>query len=470
MSAASSRKSDRISTNKEQKASSSALINQQNIKIALTADEKASLKNLLMAFMIQRKRNQSPTDYQQWNVIKRYLAPIFKVVKEAIAEGKDIDTIPLTKQTEDAKIAENKWREFFIGQITKNNEEWPNISNKIQEVYRTLKYVNTEQLHNVVPEGNIRNTVLRTISYEDYKKMINKTAKKMTSEQKLDAIRQFNNPTSTMSLELRSIWPKKGEFENIKEVLENLYVNGIIININLIRNKTYLLKSIVTYIYNLLIDTTPNVILINKGIAYFKEFLDIYNFDFTVMEKTNNTKSNIVSILFTLIIKANKTDIKNKLWEMLETILKKKPLYELYVGTLENKGKYYGISFDNSSIDNVTLMKILEPAKFNWLVEEGGMDISEGYGGMTVFETSEYIKGDLEREKRNVEQTITEATTLISNLQAQIRDLQETINNMQQTTTQNQSQLNKLTASYDRFLLNKRFMQEKDRELKEKER
>jgi hypothetical protein len=465
MSASSSRKSNRISTKKEQEAqeaSSSTLGNQQSLKSGLTADEEKSLKNLLMAFMIHRKEHGSPTDYQQWNVIKKYLAPIFKLAKEAITEGKDISTIPLTKQTEDAKIAENKWREFFIGQLIKNNEEWPVISNRVQEVYRTLKYVNTEQLHNVVPEGNIRNTVLHTISFEDYKKMINKTAKKMTREQKLDAIYQFNDPTSEMSLELRSTWPEKGEFEKIKEVVENLNVDGIMINVNLIHDNKYLLKSIVMFIYNALINPTPQVVLINRGMAYFEAFLDNYNFDLTIIERIDNVKSNIISILFALYIKTTTVRPRNVIWKMITIILKKRPLREFYVGTSKKHTKSYGITFTKISIDNVSLMRYMDSARFTWLVEEGGMDITEGYGGRTVFESSDYVKEDLENQKRDIEKTIADATTLIENLQAQIRDLQETINTVQQTTTEKQSLLLGVNTFYNRFIQNKNYLQGKN--------
>lgn len=169
------------------------------------------MKTFLMALMKHRKRDNSPTQYTEWEVIRPRLKAMFDHVKAEYAkwtkQGKSMEEMALAVHGMPSRnMAEKKAQELFFSLISSGANAWKHVVPGVKSAYDSIAFDTTNPVVSLLEEGHVRSRVLKHLTLlENLKFMGKRKGQRLSNEDATQVILQLNDPSSQSFHELYSM-------------------------------------------------------------------------------------------------------------------------------------------------------------------------------------------------------------------------------------------------------------------------
>lgn len=336
----------------------------------LTEEDIQRIKNLLVAFMIHRKRDNSPTDYNDWDQLR----PILKEGFDHALKGTGASTSSLNQ-------AQRKWQELCESLVASGVTSWTSLMSGIKKALSQIKYVYENPVEDLLSEGHIRKNIFKHLDLSEIKKLLNrKTTADFSNDEKLDLLSQINDPTSAINDQIHISILEEGSFEFLSSVFnvqaDIIDKNGNVtdtakVDVNVI-NPTY-----GTYLESALRANLSHYNYHDQLRGYtFATYLLDSNADASIPLKLDNaSRRNTLNAFSLALLNSNHIPI---MWDIVKYILRNRPISDFYHPKVDSPhafGKYNTISPYQRTIDLVWIIKNLSMTQINWLITHGKLDL-----------------------------------------------------------------------------------------------
>lgn len=404
----------------------------------LTSDEKKRIKTFLVAHMIHRKRNNSPTDYSDWDTMRATLKQGFEEVlnlyNELKSQNKSAEEIRthVLQNLPAANKAQAKWHELSLELISSGVDSWNVVRAAAKDGTETINYTHENPVEDLLQEGHIRERVFKKLSINEFKKYFDKDrVAEFTKEQRLDFILQANDPSSKIHLDIVN-WIQKGEWTYMKWFFKTVRteVDGakVAIDINAHNAGSYLLDLLVT-IPNLHRQLEHNKFL---EVTDFVKFL-VEDMKINVFVKHSHAGAYFNAMTLALYMCAQPS-WAGVAWDIVKILLKSYKLTDFYYDGIPEKltpygGKHYGVVVTPQKeyvVNNMWICDQLRIDQFAWLLEHGGMDPRET-GGLYP-DIQDYINKTYNKAKDDydtIEKSYNVTTNALADIQNRLRSLKD---------------------------------------------
>lgn len=376
----------------------------------LTEDDIQRIKKLLVAFMIHRKRDNSPTDYNDWD----QLHPVLKEGFDNVLKGRTTSTSALNQ-------SQRKWKELCESLVASGVTSWTSLMSGIKKALSRIKYNYENPVEDLLREGHIRKNIFKNLKLLEIKKLLNRrNISDFSNDEKLDLLSQINDPTSAINEQIH-ISILEGSYEFILSVLN---IQADIIDKN--GNVTDTVKvdvNVINPTYGTYLESTLKGKLIQIkgnhiqtiGIEHIYKLathlLDL-NADASIPMKMKNDKFYIAQNAFSYaLLNSASNSLLPSMWDIVKYILRNRPISDFYHPKLDSPhafGKIRTFSPYDDTIDLVWIIKRLSITQINWLITHGGLNLQtmlEDYeiALNDITKTYEPLKADLDRleQERN---------------------------------------------------------------------
>lgn len=442
--------SKRTRSRPEDRASSSQTVAAASV---LTPEEMHTVKGFIKALIVYRKQNDSPSEYKNWAVLEDFLKTIYNKVRSLyISQTKNSKTLEYIKK-HIAKMpykheAEKKWRDICLTFIISHETLlWKKIVKDVKSAFESIQFVIEYPLENIMGDGYMRNSVFKDMELKEiltfftgktYKNDLSlnqlKEVFNRLSEQQLDDITlQLNDGSSAVFTELFHLC-KYSDMDSLNKL--KLFIDIF---------KKFDINTVTSdgrHIFSELIYNFVDLIIMNKysrneyGRELFYFIKNLWsNFDIHVSAicYTGNSFRGYkpIRIVGYLLLCAFNQPL---IWELLQMILQKIPLRELYDDTIKEHGNVYAVNIDGAIIDNIWIIRKYPPSHVDWLIEHGGMD---PYNSGS---RKQSLRRSLHALRDTSETQIPKFTTELTQTQQSIVDMLNNIRQMRQTVEQLQIQ------------------------------
>jgi hypothetical protein len=384
-----------------------------------------SLQKYLKAYIIHRKRNQSPTKHaddptQMINNLRKIYTQLLKKPK---GDTPEIATRP---------VYEQKWIELATHLIQSGVTSWRVLDHGLKKAYSSIQFQISNPVEDLLQEGHIRERVFTKIDTSDIQKYYDKDrVGNFTKEQMLDYILQANNPSSKIHLDIVK-WIQKGEWSYMKWFFKTVQteVDGVkvTIDINAHNAGSYLLDLLVA------------IPILHKNLEHnrFLEVTDFVKFLVEDMKINVFVKHSHAGAYFNAMTLALYMCVQRLwagvAWDIVKILLKSYKLTDFYYDGIPEKltphgGKHYGVVVIPQKeyvINNMWICDQLRIEQFVWLLEHGGMDPRET-GGLYpdiqdyMNKTYKKVKDDFE----TIEKSYNVTTNALADIENRLRSLQD---------------------------------------------
>lgn len=430
---------------------------------ALTNDIKKRIKTFIIAHLINRKRHNSPTNYDDWDVLRPYLKAGFDVVLATYKNGKSQDKSESEIADDVAGLeakntAERKWHELCLS-IISSGVSWRSVVNVVRVAVGKRGVSNP--IEDLLSEGNIRSHIVKHLDYDEFKTLMNAPNNgvgQLDNDAKIEFIMQVNDPQSRLFRRMIR-WIQQEEFTYVKWLLKYMTANivdkkgnvtgHVSINVNTQRDTTILMEAIIM-LYHQLKNRKPT-----SALDFIKYLLSRDDIDLQVSKKW--TGGTIHSPISAALVYNTYNLGNSEMWDVVKLILNKKPLRELYNKYIKDFPNCYGILMKNGTVhsiyDNVWIVCNQSAAHVEWLIANGGMDAyatADGYGNIR-----HSIEALAETNRNDMIAKQTELTANDAALKKTLEDmekLKDEIASLQSLVSQQKDDVKKATDEYNRVV------------------
>ena len=376
----------------------------------LTEDDIQRIKKLLVAFMIHRKRGNSPTDYNDWDKLR----PVLKQGFDNALKGTTASASSLNK-------AQQKWQELCESLVASGVTSWTSIMSGIKKALSQIKYTYENPVQDLLSEGHIRQNIFKNLELSDIKKLLNrKTIDEFSNDEKLDIISLMNDPTSAINEQIH-LSILDGKYELLPQLLNmQAYIkdkNGNVtdtvkVDVNVINPKygTYLESTLKGNLIKIKGNHIKTI-----GIEHIYKLatllLDL-NADASIPMKMKDDFYIAQNAFSYALLNSASNNLLPSMWDIVKYILRNRPISDFYHPKLDSPHAFGKIRTSYSPYDNtidlVWIIKRMSITQINWLITHGGLNLQtmiEDYEIALddITKTYKPLKADLDRleQERN---------------------------------------------------------------------
>lgn len=353
---------------------------------SLTQEDIQKMKKFLVAFLIHRKRHNSPTNYDEWDTLRPVLKSGFE---DALNDHQNWWN---TSKSDHRNTAEKKWYEFCRSLIASGVTSWPIVMNGIKKAVQMIIYTYENPVENLLSEGHIRHNILKHMGLDEFKTLVNKdTLINFSNEEMLDFISQVNNPNSSINNQVH-LWIR-GTFRNYPWLIWFLNLRADIkakdgtvtgvasINPNVINREygTYLHSALLAlYAQYSRWENSDLLDLIRHLIDSNADASINFNIDMAASRYNEESEDSSMHTPLSFAIWYASKSSKDDAWGIVKKMLAKRPLTDFYNPHVKSPHAFGMWRWKGNDmpevIDNVWIVKHFTPSQIDWLLEHGGMD------------------------------------------------------------------------------------------------
>lgn len=397
----------------------------------LTEEDIQRIKKLLVAFMIHRKRDNSPTDYNDWDQLR----PVLK-------EGFDNALKGTTASTSSLNQAQRKWQELCESLVASGVTSWSSLMSGIKKALSQIKYNYENPVEDLLSEGHIRQSIFKHLDVQELQKLLkSKNIDSLSNDDKLELLSQINDPTSKINEEIHE-WIRDGEDCVLATKLLSMQADILDKSGNVTGVKK-LDVNLINREYGTFLESALQGNSIYDNYATKRYILAKYLIDSgadasipMILDNNRYIKHNAFS--FALFF-STKFD---GMWDIVKYILLNRPISDFYHPKIETPhtfGKYM-IFLEVYKIDLTWIILNFPRDKINWLITHGKLDAQvmiEDYEMAfdEIKKVYEPLEADLNRDRQqqvelkaryeSVLNTLIEKLKTIEPYQKRYTDLQE---------------------------------------------
>lgn len=409
---------------------------------SLSDNELKRIKTFIVAHHIHRKKANSPTDYDNWEVLRPHLKRGFDAVLAAYTQARnqgktDEEIHVIVEGLNSQNKAEKKWHELCLFLIASGVTTWRTVMNGVKTSFNRIGYTYTNHVEDLLSEGNVRHNVLKNLNLNDYDSFVGRRSHKWTNEEKAHFIMQLNDPKSKMFDQWITLF-QRDLHENIpyaKYVLKNIRANivdksgqvtGVMeidLNTHNPSSGSLLIKSLMGLKQGYNQVTTADFQFIRDLIQDTKIDVSIE----WIVDAGENVGSVQTALSYALWFARPSMNMP-LMWEVVKLIAGKRPLKELYMTSDNTYKNTYGVwkykEREPSVIDNVWIARNLPVDKVEWLIENGGLDTSATADGWANIRHSlESQSSDAKDQLQTYQQELATTQSSIQTLEEQLETL-----------------------------------------------